>query len=287
MLIIGSNQRGWTLIELMIAMTLGLIVIGAVLAVYLMTLKTSGQTINSGRLNQEAAAIMNIMVNDIRRAGYADATAADWNGNTINNFREPHTNPFNQRGSTALEVRDVATNASQNPTGSGDCIVYAYDANQNSVLDDAESVGFRLNGTSVEMRSGIDPANGGQTNSCASAGATWRTMNDDTTISIDTLTFDLGQSSCVITLEPDKVDNDGANDTDDLRERDCYAHDIDTTGSTYRATYPTDSPVPVVEVRNVLITLKASLIDDPLVKTKLQQRVTVRNHLARLVPVVP
>lgn len=278
MLVTGSKQRGMTLVELMIALALGLVVVGAVLAVYLMTLKTSGQTLKSGRLNQEVAAIMSIMANDIRRAGYANAAGADWNNDSISNFRQPETNPFNQRGSTALEVHDAATNTNQ-PQGSGDCIVYAYDANRDGILDTNESFGFILTNGSVRMRTSI---NAGQpTNSCV---GNWMTLNDEMTISIDSLTFDLSGSSCVITLEPDAQDNDSQNGVDDLRERDCYAHDIDTPGATYRATYPTTSPVPVVEVRNVLITLTASLISDPFVKTTITQQVTVRNHLARLVP---
>ena len=63
-------QRGLTLIELMIGMVIGLIVSGIALNLYLSTLNISTQTANTVRLNQEMRLIMDMMVSDIRRAGY-------------------------------------------------------------------------------------------------------------------------------------------------------------------------------------------------------------------------
>lgn len=293
-----ARQRGMTLIELMIAMTVGLIVVGAVLSVYLLTLESSNATLKSGRLNQELAAIMNIMANDIRRAGYANANAngvnppaPDWddpdntNANDLDNFKAPHTNPFNQRGSTALEVHtyDGATDTDAGETGAGDCIVYAYDRNNNGALNDNESLGFRLNaaGDAIQMRGGITSGSGHVTNSCAQGD--WQTLSDERSIDITTLQFDLDGSSCINTLEPDTLDNDGANGVDDWAERDCYTNNP-ATDATLRATYPTDAPVPLVEVRHVLITLAAKLKSDPDVTAKMRQQVVVRNNLARLIP---
>ena len=65
-------QRGLTLIELMIGMVIGLIVSGIALNLYLSTLNISTQTANTVRLNQEMRLIMDMMVSDIRRAGYGD-----------------------------------------------------------------------------------------------------------------------------------------------------------------------------------------------------------------------
>ncbi|MEN8168657.1 MAG: prepilin-type N-terminal cleavage/methylation domain-containing protein [Pseudomonadota bacterium] len=284
-------QRGLTLIELMIGMAIGLIVVGMVLSVYLTTLRTSGDTIKSSRLNQEIAAIMNIMVNDIRRAGYALASGPDWDNpdpvtglidpDDYDNLLEPSTNPFNQLGSTALEVHNAADD-DQGSQGSGSCIVYAYDANIDGDLDDNESFGFRLNATgdAIQMRQSIDSAAGDVSNSCDNANDTWATLNDEESVTITGLTFALLDSSCINTLEPDEVDNDGAGGVDDWGERDCYTIDP----ADYRATYPADESIPVVEVRNVLITLNAQLIDDTDVSITLQQHVTIRNNLVRLIP---
>lgn len=304
-------QHGMTLIEVMIAMAVGLLVVGAVLSVYLVTLRTSGETITAGRLNQEVAAIMNVMANDIRRAGYAraEAPAPDWDNNGVSNFQEPSTNPFNQRGSTALEVHDTATDADKGVQGKGDCIVYAYDASNDGVVGEMgssvdpanpefpgrESFGFKLVKTTVggveygavRMRQSINDGIGEVRNSCADGD--WDTLSDGKSINITKLEFDLANSRCVNTLEPNQRDDDGANGVDDLGERDCYdaAHNIDTPNygdGGYRDNYPPPpAPIPVVEIRHVLITLEAALRDDPDVTIKMTQQVTVRNHLARLV----
>ena len=69
-MIFKQNQSGVTLIELMIAMLIGLIVVGATLTIFLATLKSSNDNLNMIRLNQELRSIVTLMVNDIRRAGY-------------------------------------------------------------------------------------------------------------------------------------------------------------------------------------------------------------------------
>lgn len=277
MLMGRGKEGGMSLIELMVAMAVGLIVVGAVLSVYLMTLGTSSSTLQSSRLNQEVSAIMNIMVNDIRRAGYANAAAGDWGGDAaLSNYEKPSLNPFNQRGSTALEVHDAA-DADQDSLGNGSCIVYAYDANRNGALNDNESFGFRLNadGDAIQMRE-----RGDVTNSCTDGN--WVTLNDESSVEITQLTFSLANSRCVNTLEPDNVDNDADGDIDEMQERDCYAWN--PNNGAVRATYPAGDPVPVVEARNVQITLSARLISDPEVTITQRQQVSVRNNLVRLIP---
>lgn len=88
------KMGGFTLIELMIAMVLGLIVIGAVLALSLSLLRANNQTIAGTRLTQELRAVAGLMANDIRRAGgvvdpLTVATAN--NGNPLNPFRVINT----------------------------------------------------------------------------------------------------------------------------------------------------------------------------------------------------
>ena len=66
----GARQAGFGLIELMVAITLGLLVTAAVTSMAVNSLKMSSDTLKSARLNQDLGAVMQIMVNDIRRAGY-------------------------------------------------------------------------------------------------------------------------------------------------------------------------------------------------------------------------
>lgn len=84
-----AKSGGFTLIELMIAMVLGLIVIGAVLALSLSLMRANNQTIAGTRLTQELRAVAGLMASDLRRAGgvvdpLIVATAN--NGNPLNPF---------------------------------------------------------------------------------------------------------------------------------------------------------------------------------------------------------
>jgi prepilin-type N-terminal cleavage/methylation domain-containing protein len=68
-----SDVSGFTLVELMVALVVGLIVIGAVLALVVSIMKSNRQTIQATRLNQELRATIAVIANDLRRArGVAD-----------------------------------------------------------------------------------------------------------------------------------------------------------------------------------------------------------------------
>lgn len=89
-----ARARGFTLIELMIALVLGLIVIGAVLALSLSLMRANNQTIAGTRLTQELRAVAGLVASDLRRAGgvvdpLTVATAN--NGNPLNPFAAINT----------------------------------------------------------------------------------------------------------------------------------------------------------------------------------------------------
>jgi type IV pilus assembly protein PilW len=124
------NTRGFSLIELMIAMTLGMLVITAVLNIYLSTLSSSTDTVGSAKLNHDLGTVALVITNDLRRAGY-------WGGAVSGS--DPENNPF----------MDATTNV-QIP--SSDCIVYTYDADGDGALDDDEYYGFRLNNGTIQLK---------------------------------------------------------------------------------------------------------------------------------------
>jgi len=145
-----KKNSGFTLIEIMIALMLGLMVIGATISIYITTVKSGSDTIKSTRLNHDLESIMNVMVNDIRRAGFWAGAIAE---------ADSRVNPFTSETTdqTNIQIRNLA-----NPTDTvtygdaGDCILYTYDANPvpipNGIVDSNEYYGFRRNGTSIEMR---------------------------------------------------------------------------------------------------------------------------------------
>lgn len=62
------SARGFSLIELMVALVIGLIVIGAVLALIMSIIRSNNETIQSTRLTQELRATMGVIATDLRRA---------------------------------------------------------------------------------------------------------------------------------------------------------------------------------------------------------------------------
>ena len=69
---INRRDRGFTLIELMITLVLGLVVVGGVMSVFISTYQSNAQNIKMVRLNEEMRAVMSMMSRDIRRAGARD-----------------------------------------------------------------------------------------------------------------------------------------------------------------------------------------------------------------------
>ncbi len=65
-----SRSSGFSLVELMIALTLGLIVLGAVLTFTVTMIRAYSENIQSTRLTQELRTSMNIIAREIRRAGF-------------------------------------------------------------------------------------------------------------------------------------------------------------------------------------------------------------------------
>lgn len=68
----AHHSRGFSLVELMVAMVLGLIVVGAVVALVVAIIRSDRQTLQSTRLTQELRATLSVIVNDMRRARSVD-----------------------------------------------------------------------------------------------------------------------------------------------------------------------------------------------------------------------
>lgn len=252
-------QSGLTITELLISVALGMGIISAVLLAYLASHTSAMNTLASSRLNQELGTLMNLMASELRRDGY---TAA------VDSPGFPLDNAFNLIDHTALAVFDSpAGNNRQGVTGRGSCIVFAYDRNQDGVVDADELGGFRLNAGAVEIRTAGSTADPG---SCASAGNTWVDLTDAAFVTVTLLDFDLAASRCLNSREPDEVDNDGNGVIDNDAEADCYAQ-VPAAGSGDLT----------VETREIRITLAGQLTNDTFVSRTLEQDVRVRNDLVR------
>ncbi|MDP3876745.1 MAG: prepilin-type N-terminal cleavage/methylation domain-containing protein [Methylobacter sp.] len=155
-----NKQTGFTLIELMIASLLGLIVVSATIAMYVGTVRASTDTLNSVHLNHDLDAVLSLITNDLKRAGY-------WGGAVIG--ADSLNNPF------TLDTANI-----QAPAAS--CILYSYDADGDGVVDADEFYGFRLNGSNIDIR-----LSGTTTADCADG--TWSAMTTEGTVNVTALTF--------------------------------------------------------------------------------------------------
>jgi prepilin-type N-terminal cleavage/methylation domain-containing protein len=110
MKITSRPAAGFSLIELMVALVAGLIVVGAALAFTMSSLRANTEFINSTRLTQELRANLNLVTDELRRAGY-DEAAMNYVGRPVTYTA---SSPF-----ANLSIPVLNTNDS--------CVVFAYD----------------------------------------------------------------------------------------------------------------------------------------------------------------
>ncbi|WP_036251455.1 PilW family protein [Methylobacter sp. BBA5.1] len=137
-----KKQSGYTLIEIMIALLLGLIIVAATITIYINTIRGGTDIIRSARLNHDLESALTIMTNDIKRAGY-------WNDAKINNWHVAYVNNGNNPVNNPNPFTADATNL--NIIG-GNCILYSYDADKNGNVGEKEFYGFRFRNNTLEIR---------------------------------------------------------------------------------------------------------------------------------------
>ncbi|WP_161563975.1 PilW family protein [Cupriavidus lacunae] len=256
---ISRQQSGYSLIGLMVGMVVSLIVLWGMSAVYLNFSRGNQVTTTATQLNQDMRAVMDIMVNDIRRAGY-------W-GNATKG-----ANPFTA-AATNLEI-----------SGSSNCILYSYDATfaggAPGVVDSnaafMDFFGFRLSGGAVQTL--LPTANLASTSTSTQCGtdAIWENLTDQRAITVTALTFDTIGSKCISYLP---ATYDPTNTTTFTAWT--------TTGGSLQACSPAAAGAPVtyppatntfVETRRINISLTAQSKTDSTIVRTLNGTVLVRNN---------
>ncbi|WP_292441039.1 prepilin-type N-terminal cleavage/methylation domain-containing protein [Methylophaga sp.] len=249
-------NRGFTLIELMIAMVLGLLIVGVTLTVYLSTVRGSSETLKSARLNHDLESAMSLMVNDIRRAGY-------WGGAVpeADIFENPFTN------------QDVAGSAPiGNPSVS--CFLYSYDFDADENVDTDEYYGFKLDGTTIRMRLTGTAGNG---NTDCNDGNWAGELIDSDIVSINSLQF-LPTSTCLnADITDDEIAAAGAG-VSPVNQSNTVSCEVAAAGNALA-----NSNDRIIERREVNIVLTGSLVDDANVTKTVNSTVIIRNdNLYRL-----
>jgi type II secretory pathway component PulJ len=113
---IQKKQTGITLIELMIALILGLLVSGAIITIFVTNVKSTTENIKMIHLNQELRSAMGLISDEIKRAGYSASSDENY-----------------------MAAWDPAT---------ANCVIYAYDQNADGSVYAAgtDRLGFSLSG---------------------------------------------------------------------------------------------------------------------------------------------
>jgi len=170
-----TKHAGFTMVELLIALAINVIILLALVSVFSTNLSHFTKTTSSDVLNQQLETAMQLMVNDIRRAGYWGNAKSDL-GTGLNN------NPF------------MAAGVDVSVTG-GNCILFAYDYNNDGTLSvitsasDDERYGFRLSGNILQTRPW------GASFACNAASSAWENVTDPTLVKITALSFTLNSTT--------------------------------------------------------------------------------------------
>jgi len=281
-----DHQGGFTLVELLIAILLGIIVSAGVVAMAVSNVTLSNDTLNAVRLNHGLDTAMQIMVNDIRRAGYS---YCDSSTNVCPNVYDNDVDPAVEvEGETILysDNEDISIDSG------GDCILYRYNSNENASKTD-EYYGFRravVNGVGVLQ---MGDNTGAVT---CDSDTNWVTMTDPDVLDVTTLTFASTGSKCqVVSYSASGETTVGdywVTTSDTATGFPCLAtsgaglstytlvNSVYVAGTFSTPDY-TDGATSSVETRHVDISLQGELVSDSTSSKTLDASVKIRNDKLR------
>lgn len=141
-----AHQTGFSLIELLVAITIGLVIVSAALVAYLGSSEAGRTSAAQSRMNEDAQAALDILSQQIRMAGNNPKQP----GYTLAAPRNPITNTFSLRGcdTTFSNAKPVGAtpaatdiNALTCPTGSGPhSIAITYEADRYNTIPTSANV---------------------------------------------------------------------------------------------------------------------------------------------------
>lgn len=287
---IAGAQSGFTLIELMVGLVLGLVVTSALFWIYVGNIRATKDSIKAARLNNDLRAAMELMVSDIRRAGYWDGVVdTSATPPVVKDLFDEVGNPPDPPGMNPFADPDTGTDiAVGEKTGeaTNSCITYTYDFDRNGSVDiDNDGYGFGLTDGVVRTRVR------GSAFDCSTMSG-WQGITDSNFVNITGLVFrvtddpaDPGapSSSC------QNLDMTCAEKSEEFRcgdpeaTRCCWrslCSDTEPVAGEYTK-YTAPSPGHrLIETRVVVITLAGEVADDRMINKTLTEVVKVRNDRA-------
>lgn len=182
------GERGISLIELMITITIGMLMVAGVLALFSTTMGLNATQVRISRLDNELRHAMRQITADIRRADFRHWAPEDIGTDNIG--PQSSTNPSIQCTDCDLLAADPdEINCETNGNNSSLVIRYQLYSNQS-----VQTYGYRQNGE--QLQTGI--------NTSGSAISTWNSLTDTNAIEISHFSIQehLGLSACFETATP-------------------------------------------------------------------------------------
>jgi type IV pilus assembly protein PilW len=165
-MLMRGRQRGFSLTELMVAITISLFILAGILLVYSETVRSHAAVLRTAHLQQTLWSLLTVIANDVRRAGYWSHAELALGGAAVNRY---------------VPIRIAAD---------GGCILYSYDedkADADGMPDPEDQQGFRIEGGGVQIKTS-DAACGATT--CTDCGSgTWWFLTEPAGIRITGLSF--------------------------------------------------------------------------------------------------
>ncbi len=246
---LGQTQFGWTLIETMIALAVGLMITAAMIGMMANTLGTGTRTIEMSRLQQELRIVMQFVSRDVRRASY-NAEAIRCFGNL--DCATDSTFPNGLPGEITLN-------------SANDCFIFEMDRNHDGDPTNDGSGGFRL--LQVNGSGRIQMWTGDSDTTCASTSSSWVDVTDPRLV--DVLNFE----AC-LEIDPDDDECngllvDGTADPDSPAQLSFSGRiDEDDSGN-----------VIYLRTRKLQIRIEARLRDHPDIRKTLIDSIRIRNDI--------
>jgi len=160
------QQKGLTLIEMMIAMVLGLFVTAVIISVFSTNVRTNVENIKMIRLNQELRGTMTFMVDELKRSGYSAFPV------------------------TATFMSDLNFTPTSEPAA---CARYSYDEDASgSQSSSSERFGFKL--VNNEIKWSRNAGDIGPLGDADCSNGAWESITSDGVSTITALDFDLAGS---------------------------------------------------------------------------------------------
>lgn len=186
-----KSSAGFSLMEMMVAMTIGLIASGAMIALMSSSLWNTARIVKMNKLAEDLRTTVQMMSRDVRRSSYT--------ANAVYCFGNPECSTLGSVGSagSVLLPGDVTINDDSN------CITFNLDRDHDGDATEDDAGGFRR--VEVDGVGQIETWIGDASPDCAASDADWAALTDADQINITAFTVNDDQSYNEVLL----ADGDG------------------------------------------------------------------------------